>query len=117
MLKELKDNEICLYIHEYMFVYDLYKSNNRNYDITLEDLLDLWNQQEGICPYSGVKLVHPNEGGNNLNTASLDRIDSKVGYIKGNLQFISIMCNQAKNNLTHEEMLTFLKTISDFHNK
>jgi hypothetical protein len=93
------------------------KKRKHYYDITLEDLLDLWNQQEGICPYSGVKLVHPNEGGNNLNTASLDRIDSKVGYIKGNLQFISIICNQAKNNLTHEEMLTFLKTISDFHNK
>jgi len=38
MISELRDVEICLYIHEYMFVYDLYKSNNRNYDITLEDI-------------------------------------------------------------------------------
>jgi len=38
MIKELRDAEICLYTHEYMFVYDLYKSNNRNYEITLEDI-------------------------------------------------------------------------------
>ena len=57
------------------------------------------------------------EKGNNLNTASLDRIDSKLGYVKGNLQFISIICNQAKNNLTHENMMTFLKTICEFYSK
>jgi hypothetical protein len=43
MLKELKDNEICLYIHEYMFIYDLYKSNNKNYEITYEDINELIN--------------------------------------------------------------------------
>ena len=93
------------------------KKRKHYYDVGLEDLLELWNNQKGICPYSGVKLLHPNEGGNNLNTASLDRIDSKIGYVKGNLQFISIICNQAKNSLTHEEMLTFLKTVCDFYSK
>ena len=91
------------------------KKRKHYYNINLEDLLEIWNHQEGICPYSGVKLIHPNEGGNNLNTSSLDRIDSKIGYVKGNLQFISIICNQAKNNLSHEEMLSFLTTVSDFH--
>jgi len=91
------------------------KKRKHYYDISLEDLLEIWNHQEGICPYSGVKLVHPNEGGDNLNTASLDRIDSKIGYVKGNLQFISIICNQAKNNLSHEDMLSFLKAVSNFH--
>jgi len=93
------------------------KKRKHYYDISLDDLLDIWNNQEGICQYSGVKLLHPNEGGNNLNTASLDRIDSKLGYVKGNLQFISIICNQAKNNLTHENMVTFLKTICEFYSK
>ena len=91
------------------------KKRKHEYDITLQDLLDIWVEQKGICVYSGIKLVHPNEGGNNLNTASLDRIDSSKGYVKGNLQFITIICNQAKNNLTHDQMLVFLKTVSDFH--
>jgi hypothetical protein len=87
------------------------KKRKHDYDITLQDLLDLWNEQKGICVYSGVKLVHPNENGNNLNTASLDRIDSTKGYVKGNLQFISIMCNYAKNNSTNEQMIEFLNII------
>jgi hypothetical protein len=91
------------------------KKRKHDYNITLDDLLDLWNEQNGICIYSGVKLVHPNNGGNNLNTASLDRIDSNLGYVKGNLQFISIICNQAKNNLSHKEMLEFIKKICDFN--
>ena len=91
------------------------KKRNHEYDITLQDLLDLWDEQKGICVYSGVKLVHPNEGGDNLNTASLDRIDSSKGYVKGNLQFITIICNQAKNNLTHDQMLVFLKTICNYY--
>jgi hypothetical protein len=93
------------------------KKRKHNYDISLQDLLDLWDDQKGICIYSGVKLVHPNEGGNNLNTASLDRIDSTKGYVKGNLQFISIICNQAKNNLIHDDMMLFLKTICEFYSK
>ena len=93
------------------------KKRKHDYDVTLQDLLDLWDEQKGICTYSGVKLLHPNEGGNNLNTASLDRIDSNLGYIKGNLQFISITCNQAKNNLTHQEMLNFIEIIFNHRNK
>lgn len=38
MIKDLINAEICLYIHEYIFIYDLYKSNNRNYEITLNDI-------------------------------------------------------------------------------
>ena len=38
MIKALIDDEIYLYIREYLFIYDLYKSNNRNYDMTLNDI-------------------------------------------------------------------------------
>ena len=38
------------------------------------------------------------------NSASLDRIDSTKGYIKGNLQIISFRANTVKNNLTLDEM-------------
>lgn len=90
------------------------KKRKHNYDITIEDLYEQWNTQSGVCVYSGVKLVHPNEKGSNINTASLDRIDSKYGYVKGNIQFISIMCNYAKNNSTHEQMIEFMNIIHKF---
>ena len=91
------------------------RKRDKNYDITLEDLLEQWNKQGGKCIYSGVNLSHPIDGGNNLNKASLDRIDSSKGYIKGNIQFISIACNYAKSTMTHEEMLTFCETIHKFY--
>lgn len=91
------------------------KKRHHKYDITIDDILEQWEKQNGICVYSGVKLNHPSEGGSNINKASLDRIDSSKGYIKGNIQFISITCNQAKNNMSHEEMLTFCNIISKFN--
>lgn len=38
MVRDLNEVEICLYTHEFMFVYDLYKSHNKNYEVTLEDI-------------------------------------------------------------------------------
>lgn len=74
-------------------------------DIDLIYLKELWDNQN-ICIYTGVKLELPKNKGinNHLYTASLDRIDSNIGYFKGNVQFISIAANHAKSNLSHEEM-------------
>lgn len=92
------------------------KKRKHEYNITLEDLLIQWEKQDGKCVYSGIDLVHPGESGTNLNRASLDRIDSNLGYVKGNIQFVSIICNQAKNNLTHQQMLDFLSIIGEKYN-
>lgn len=75
--------------------------------ITLEDLKEVWEQQNGMCVYSNVKLTHSNYSGYNdpIYTTSLDRIDSSKGYVKGNIQFISITMNHMKNSMTHEKML------------
>jgi hypothetical protein len=45
--------------------------------------------------------------------ASLDRIDSSLGYIIGNIQFISATANLGKGSMTHVEMIMFCKLIRD----
>ncbi len=89
------------------------KYRNQDVDITLDDLLEQWDNQAGVCPYSGVNLIHPirmkDEG--LIYMASLDRVDSNIGYMKGNIQFISAVANMAKNNMTHEQMVEFCKLI------
>jgi hypothetical protein len=89
------------------------KDNGKFYDITLDDLLDQWIKQKGICVYTGIELTHPKKGNEKslIYTASLDRIDSSIGYVKGNIQFISAAANMAKNNMTHEQMVEFCKLI------
>jgi hypothetical protein len=85
-------------------------------DITLEDLNIQWEIQRGTCPYTGLKLLQPKYNSRNdiQTTASLDRIDCSKGYIKGNIQFVSMAINYAKSTLTHEEMLTLCRTIANY---
>lgn len=91
------------------------KRRNKNYNITLDDLLNQWIKQDGICPYTKLKLIHPRgrDKSEPYFIASLDRVDSTKGYIKGNIQFISMMANFAKNNSTHEQMMKFCEIISE----
>jgi hypothetical protein len=91
------------------------KYRNQVFDITLDDLLEQWTKQNGVCPYTGAKLIHPiritDEG--LIYMASLDRIDSNIGYMRGNIQFISAAANMAKNKMSHEQMIQFCKLISE----
>jgi len=91
------------------------KYRNHIVTITLDDLLEQWIKQDGKCPYTGVNLIHPirlkDEG--YLYLSSLDRIDSSLGYVSGNIQFISTTANFAKNKMSHSDMLLFCKLISE----
>lgn len=93
------------------------KANGRLLTINLEYLKDLWEKQEGRCPYTGWELenfattslwdnhqLHPK-------TASLDRIDSRLGYIEGNVQFVSVMANYAKRDFQETQLLEFCKAV------
>jgi hypothetical protein len=94
----------------------LTRAKNRHHEcnLTLEYLLSVWTLQSGICPYSKVKLVHPLRHckNNSIFTASLDRIDSSLGYIEGNVQFISMAMNFMKSTMTHNEVLQLLKILT-----
>jgi hypothetical protein len=88
------------------------KSRNYQHDIDLPYLKELW-LTGNVCIYTGVELNLPKRKGENsqLYTASLDRIDSNLGYMKGNIRFISIAANHAKNNMSHEDMVNFCNLI------
>jgi hypothetical protein len=91
------------------------KLREKEVNITLDDLLEIWETQKGICPYTGLLLIHPKDSKNYsmLYKASLDRIDSSLGYIKGNIQFISVSANFAKGTMSHNEMVNFCKIIAN----
>ena len=58
------------------------------------------------CPILGVKL-DTNMSMNYKYSPSLDKINPKVGYIKGNVMIISMKANLMKNDATKEELLNF----------
>lgn len=55
------------------------------------------------CPYFGLELVFANKGKVCPASATVDRIDSSLGYIKGNVEIISHRANSIKSYGTAEE--------------
>ena len=75
--------------------------------ITVEDVIDISYKQDNRCIYSGYNLWNSTE------KASIDRINSNLGYIKSNIQLITFRSNQAKSDLSEEE---FMRLVIDIHN-
>lgn len=88
----------------------------KEFNLTLEDLKQVWEQQKGICPYTGLKLELPtySKCKNIWYRASLDRIDSTKGYVVGNVQFISTPINFMKSTMSDLETKQYLKLISSY---
>ena len=62
------------------------------------------------CPYLGIELVVSDNVRSN-ESPSLDRIDNKKGYIKGNVEMISNLANTMKGCATKEQLMMFAKEI------
>lgn len=94
------------------------KDKDREVTISLEDIKEQWEVQDGKCPYLKVNLILPlttrkeNKSNPNL-IASLDRIDSSKGYVKGNIQIISRTLNFAKNSYNEEVLLNLIDLIEN----
>ena len=66
-------------------------------EITMEQAWSLFKEQDGKCALSGVSIQFPKNRDQYGGTASLDRIDSKKGYILGNVQWVHKDINSMKN--------------------
>lgn len=87
-------------------------------NITLQDLKDQWEKQGGKCPYTGWDMKFDGctkrKGLRRTpDRASLDRIDSSKGYIKGNIQFVSLIAQYAKNDWNDDVILEFANAVKN----
>jgi len=90
------------------------KMNN----LTLKHLKEIWDQQGGKCPFTGFDLQLRSYGGNGKKdeplspySASLDRIDNDRGYVIGNVRWVSVMFNFARNKFSDEEVIQFAQAV------
>lgn len=91
------------------------KVRNLEVLITIFDCEDLWIKQKGICALSGLEITYPkrirykDEKGKNRmkyeGTASLDRIDSSLGYTLDNIQWIDKRINVMKMDMGDDEFI------------
>lgn len=81
------------------------KKKGRTWDVTPEQLWELWLNQDGKCAYTGWNLTHGKD-------ASLDRIDSSMGYTIDNVQWVHRDINRMKSDFTESYFLKLVKAIS-----
>jgi hypothetical protein len=88
-----------------------------DFDITIENLWEIYIKQDKKCPYTGVELLlTPNTKQNRTpSNASLDRINSNLGYVVGNIQWVLKELNVMKNTMSHNEFINICCLIADNH--
>ena len=75
------------------------------YNLEMDYLWGLLQGQKGECKLSGIPISFADK------TASLDRIDSTIGYEIGNVQWIHKTVNIMKNRQAEDDFLRFCRAI------
>ena len=94
------------------------KSRGETTDLTLQYLKQIWENQNGLCPYTNIKMEMPRSSQDedikkSPTKLSLDRIDPSIGYIKGNVEFVCYCVNVMKNDFTKNQMVDFINQIKN----
>lgn len=125
-LNILPRNQRSVSKHKYKTISDSYMSriragaDNRNltFKVTKEYIYKLYLNQNKRCALCGIKISLPKsyfEIACGSFTASLDRIDSSKGYVKGNLQWVHKKINIMKQAMLDDEFITWCKMVTN-HN-
>lgn len=101
------------------FTYYLRKARQRQKELWDDSNLDeeylsnLWENQNGKCAWTGADMVLISRGAvvDYFASASLDRICSDIGYVKGNVQFVLLPLNYAKGSADDGDFRHFLRSI------
>ena len=86
------------------------KECNVPFDITLQDLIEIF-PKDNKCPILDVEFVWGNKNSKEL-APSIDRMIPQLGYVKGNINFISYKANRIKNDSTLailEKLILYMK--------
>lgn len=84
----------------------------KNIELKIDEhyIIKILNEQNNNCKLSNLPISIEN------NTASLDRINSKLGYVEDNVQWVHKWINVMKLDFTQEEFIQFCKAVAE-HNK
>jgi hypothetical protein len=90
------------------------KSRNIDVSIDINDVIQLYEKNKK-CTISGIEMTTlfiPNEGKwKRIHNVSVDRIDSKLGYTRENIQLVCSIVNTMKWDLNQDDFLIMCKNI------
>lgn len=85
--------------------------NGREFEITVEQMVDLFEKQNGKCALTGMDLIIKMDKKNRHDTVSIDRIDSDKGYTLDNVQLICYAINRFKSNMPDNMFMEFISRL------
>lgn len=88
------------------------KLHSSTYKISAEELSQIFNEQEGRCFYSGVKLEKPKGERKDYNAISVDRFDSDGAYTPDNIVLCTAGVNTAKMDMDAEYFINLCKLVT-----
>lgn len=77
--------------------------------ITYDDLVNLWDNQKGLCALTGYAMSYTI---GDMRKVSIDRVDSSKGYTKDNIQLVCRLTNKAKSNMPNDEFIAMCQAVS-----
>lgn len=92
------------------------KSRGHEITITKEGALALFIEQKGKCALTGCSIYLPNRA-RAADTASLDRINNKLGYVTGNIQWLHWHINKMKGSFEQCDFITLCESVANYLGK
>jgi len=80
-------------------------------DIDRDYLYELFKKQKGRCALTGVPMKVEKKA---ITCLSLDQIDSNLGYVKGNVQWVAWAANRAKGDMSHEVFVDMCRQVVEY---
>lgn len=92
-------------------------ANNRGLElsITIKEIWEIFLVQNGKCAYTDLPIYFPPTNAD-IGTASLDRINSTKGYIKGNVQWVHKDINSMKMDKLEDRFVELCNLVATKHN-
>jgi hypothetical protein len=84
---------------------------NQEFLLSVEDIVNFWKQQDEICAYSGRKMTLD---AGKLETVSIERIDSSIGYTKDNTILVCQAINRMKSDFKYDDFYELCKDVATF---
>lgn len=81
------------------------KKRGIEFNVSIKQIWDKFLEQNRKCALSGQTIYFPTTSRKRDGTASLDRINSNMGYVPSNIQWVHKQINISKNKLSDTEFI------------
>ncbi len=85
------------------------------FSVRIEYAWSLYLEQDKKCALSGVPISFSRQRKKHASTASLDRIDSSIGYVNDNIQWVHKTINRMKLDFQQSEFIEWCRRIAQMN--